>query len=67
MQGLLHLRANSCMPINNNKEKVVCEFIKNIENNLKYLPANIRQSVRNHSIPIIEKPTFLNLLRQPID
>jgi len=51
-QCLLQLGENFSLP-NNNKRKLIFEFIKSIENNIRKFPINKQMTIIDHSIPIL--------------
>ena len=56
VQYLLQLGEKFNLPINqDNKKKVLVEFIKHIENGITDRPKNIVNFVRNNSIPILNR------------
>lgn len=61
VQALVQLGENFSLPATDSA-KLTTEFIKNIENNLRYLPNNIQMISRNRMAPVINKlPTYVPL------
>ncbi|KYN14638.1 hypothetical protein ALC57_13145 [Trachymyrmex cornetzi] len=62
VQCFLQLGENFSLPINYNS-KLIFEFIKNVEFNIKKLQTSLHNSVRNNSIAIINNPFSLKQKR----
>lgn len=62
IKEFLQLGANFCLPTQQgNREKLIVEFFKSIENGIRLLPVDEGQLVRNRCLPVIEKVAFSNL------
>lgn len=53
--ALLQLGEKFCLPPNNNKQKYVMEFIKDIELNIKNLTQDTKAEIRSHIFPSLDK------------
>lgn len=66
VQSLLQLGENFCLP-NINKQKTTIDLIKKVEHNISRLPANIRLTIRNRSLQIINKFSHSNIRKSPVN
>lgn len=55
VQGLLQLGEGFRLPITDNKEYIITEYIKHIENNIRTFNQTIKSECRNLFTPILEK------------
>ena len=66
VQGLLQLGGTFSLPCHN-KDKIITEFIKNVENNLLKIPHDLRSTIRKRSVPIVHQLSTYSFKTSPSD